>query len=144
MHTNTHAHEYTCTQTHGNDHGSQLISVFSLLYSYPLFSSPHLSSPLLSSPHLSSSHLLSSHLLSSPLLSSRPHSSPLLPVPLSLSHLLPLLFPPHLQFKRFHREIIAELEKKTDLDVKYMTVSITVCVCLCLCMYERMCASPCG
>lgn len=28
------------------------------------------------------------------------------------------------QFKRFHRELIAELEKKTDMDVKYMTVSI--------------------
>ncbi|CAL8305681.1 unnamed protein product [Merluccius merluccius] len=26
-------------------------------------------------------------------------------------------------FKRFHREIIAELEKKTDLDVKYMTAT---------------------
>lgn len=28
------------------------------------------------------------------------------------------------QFKRFHRELIGELEKKTDMDVKYMTVSI--------------------
>lgn len=28
------------------------------------------------------------------------------------------------QFKRFQRELIAELEKKTDMDVKYMTVSI--------------------
>ncbi|KAG7267608.1 hypothetical protein CRUP_027811 [Coryphaenoides rupestris] len=27
------------------------------------------------------------------------------------------------QFKRFHREIIAELERKTDLDVKYMTAT---------------------
>ncbi|KPP59818.1 hypothetical protein Z043_122226, partial [Scleropages formosus] len=28
-----------------------------------------------------------------------------------------------LQFKRFHKEIIAELERKTDMDVKYMTAT---------------------
>lgn len=27
------------------------------------------------------------------------------------------------QFKRFHREVIIELEKKTEMDVKYMNVS---------------------
>lgn len=32
-----------------------------------------------------------------------------------------------LQFKRFHREIIIELEKKTEMDVKYMNVSATLC-----------------
>lgn len=36
--------------------------------------------------------------------------------------------PPHLKFKRFHREIIAELERKTDMDVKYMTVSVFFCL----------------
>lgn len=29
-----------------------------------------------------------------------------------------------LQFMRFHRELITELEKKTDMDIKYMNVSI--------------------
>uniref|UniRef100_A0A3B3RHZ8 BAR/IMD domain-containing adapter protein 2-like 1 n=1 Tax=Paramormyrops kingsleyae TaxID=1676925 RepID=A0A3B3RHZ8_9TELE len=29
----------------------------------------------------------------------------------------------HLQFKRFHKEIIAELERKTELDVKYMNAT---------------------
>lgn len=28
------------------------------------------------------------------------------------------------QFKKFHRELITELEKKTDMDIKYMNVSI--------------------
>lgn len=28
------------------------------------------------------------------------------------------------QFKKFHRELITELEKKTDMDMKYMNVSI--------------------
>ncbi|KAK1799449.1 hypothetical protein P4O66_007675, partial [Electrophorus voltai] len=46
-------------------------------------------------------------------------------------------------FRRFHREIIAELDRKTDLDVKYMTVSmeseshaspVFQKACLCLCM----------
>lgn len=41
--------------------------------------------------------------------------------PLSLSSVLsPLLT---LKFKRFHREIVTELERKTEMDVKYMTVS---------------------
>lgn len=31
------------------------------------------------------------------------------------------------QLKRFHRDIINELEKKTEMDVKYMNVSV-VCV----------------
>lgn len=31
--------------------------------------------------------------------------------------------PSPLKFKKFHREIITELERKTDMDVKYMTVS---------------------
>lgn len=31
------------------------------------------------------------------------------------------------QFKKFHKEIIHELEKKTDLDVKYMNVSTCFC-----------------
>ncbi|KAK1877508.1 Brain-specific angiogenesis inhibitor 1-associated protein 2-like protein 1, partial [Dissostichus eleginoides] len=31
--------------------------------------------------------------------------------------------PPRLKFKRFHREIISELERKTDMDVKYMTAT---------------------
>lgn len=35
---------------------------------------------------------------------------------------MPLTF--LLQFMRFHRELIAELEKKTDMDIKYMNVSI--------------------
>lgn len=30
------------------------------------------------------------------------------------------------QFKRFQREVIIELEKKTDMDVKYMNVSSIV------------------
>jgi len=29
-----------------------------------------------------------------------------------------------LQFMKFHKELIAELEKKTDMDIKYMNVSI--------------------
>lgn len=29
-----------------------------------------------------------------------------------------------LQFKRFNRELITELERKTDMDIKYMNVSI--------------------
>lgn len=35
-----------------------------------------------------------------------------------------------LQFMKFHRELIAELEKKTDMDIKYMNVSI-VCFSPC-------------
>ena len=31
------------------------------------------------------------------------------------------------QFKKFHKEIIYELEKKTELDVKYMNVSTRFC-----------------
>lgn len=31
-----------------------------------------------------------------------------------------------LQFKRFHREVIIELEKKTEMDVKYMNVSAQI------------------
>lgn len=31
-----------------------------------------------------------------------------------------------MQFKKFHREIITELEKKTEMDVKYMNVSVTI------------------
>ena len=30
------------------------------------------------------------------------------------------------QFKRFHRDVIIELEKKTEMDVKYMNVSVTI------------------
>lgn len=30
------------------------------------------------------------------------------------------------QFKRFHREVIMELEKKTEMDVKYMNVSVII------------------
>ena len=31
-----------------------------------------------------------------------------------------------LQFKRFHRDVIIELEKKTEMDVKYMNVSASI------------------
>lgn len=30
----------------------------------------------------------------------------------------------YFQFKKFHKDIIAELERKTELDQKYMNVSI--------------------
>uniref|UniRef100_A0A665W0C3 BAR/IMD domain-containing adapter protein 2-like 1 n=1 Tax=Echeneis naucrates TaxID=173247 RepID=A0A665W0C3_ECHNA len=36
---------------------------------------------------------------------------------------LSLVPPLHLKFKRFHRDIVAELERKTDMDVKYMTAT---------------------
>lgn len=52
--------------------------------------------------------------------------------PLFSSLPLPLLL---LKFKRFHREIISELERKTDMDVKYMTVShFCACACLSVCV----------
>lgn len=28
------------------------------------------------------------------------------------------------QFKKFHKDVIVELEKKTEMDVKYMNVSV--------------------
>lgn len=41
-----------------------------------------------------------------------------------------LFFSFPLQFKRFHKEIITELEKKTEMDVKYMTVSVATYLCI--------------
>lgn len=32
----------------------------------------------------------------------------------------------YLQFKRFHRDVIIELEKKTEMDVKYMNVRVSI------------------
>lgn len=32
----------------------------------------------------------------------------------------------YLQFKRFHRDVIIELEKKTEMDVKYMNVRVSL------------------
>lgn len=49
-----------------------------------------------------------------------------------LSPLSVVCQPPHLKFKKFHREIVTELERKTDMDVKYMTVS-SLCVHVCAC-----------
>lgn len=54
------------------------------------------------------------------------------------------------QFKRFHRDLIAELERKTDMDVKYMNVSgfltetvIRLLKCLSLCCLTALALIQC-
>jgi hypothetical protein len=54
------------------------------------------------------------------------------------------------QFKKFHKDIIHELEKKTELDVKYMNVSGLFthpgqpCVCVCVCVRVCVCVCACA
>lgn len=40
-------------------------------------------------------------------------------------------FPPCLQLKSFHNELLTQLEQKVELDSRYLSVS-TACPCLCL------------
>lgn len=44
----------------------------------------------------------------------------------------------HSQFKKFHKEVIVELEKKTEMDVKYMNVSLTSCCISCQCKHPEI------
>lgn len=49
----------------------------------------------------------------------------------NMSHSCLTVFPPCLQLKSFHNELLTQLEQKVELDSRYLSVS-TACPCLCL------------